>query len=135
MKLLSIKLLALACTATTTAIANDDNETNNNLILLRGSSSPLLISSEEEGACEVDGSLHPRSRRWTMRSPSKVCEEESSAKGTNYTIPYKCSGPAEDGYPPGVQYACCEEGLGDEMTSLGGKECTKEENIEEELVA
>ena len=92
----------------------------------------------EEGACEVDGSLHPRSRRWTMRSPSKVCEEESTAKGTNFTIPYKCSGPAEGGYPPGVQYACCEEGLGDEMTSLGGKECTKEEDDmseEEVLVA
>ena len=131
MKLLSIKLLSLVVhTKTTTAIANDDNKINNNL-LLRGSSSPLLISS---GDCEVDNSLHPRSRYSTGRSPSKVCEDESSAKGTNYTIPYKCSGPAGDGYPPGTQYACCEDGLGDEMTSLGGKTCTKEEDESEEEV-
>ena len=96
--------------------------------------------NEEEGSCEVDPSLSPWSRRHTMRSPSEVCEEESSTKGTNYTVPYKCrtgTGHRRDG----VQYACCEAGLGDEMTSLGGKTCTKEEGTmseeeeEEVLVA
>jgi len=98
MKLLSIKLLALAAT-TTTAI--------------------------EEGVCEVDNSLHPRSRKSTMRSPSQVCEEESTATGSSYTTPYKCTGNGP------LQYACCEAGLGDEMTtSLEGKTktCTKEED-------
>jgi len=89
----------------------------------------------EEGQCEVDNSLHPRSRRHTMRSPSQVCEEESTATGSSYTIPYKCTGNGP------LLYACCETGLGDEMTtSLEGKTktCTKEEDdmsAEEVLVA